>query len=345
MGIEMETPKISIIVPVYNVEKYLPRCIKSLLDQTYKNTEIILVDDGSPDNSGKICDEYSEKYKNIKTFHKENQGLGMARNTGLEHATGKYVTFVDSDDWLDTDLLSKLYEYLVKYKVEAVIGSYKRVDRNGNIMPPDIIYNENVFYGEQVKKEFLPRIIGRSPEKRDNLGVSSCGRLFSTDVIQKFNVKFESERIYMSEDLLFNIDYFSYANSVAIAPIYGYNYFMNIGTLSTRYRTGRLEKYQFLFEVQKEKLEKINIYDEVKYRLCCQYFVRIKNSIIQENTKISGKSYREAIANINAICEAPLYRELITMCPKEKLGFKQNVFLWLVMHKCSHLLYILLPLM
>ncbi len=92
------TDKISIIVPVYNVEKYLKECIESILSQTYKNIEIILIDDGSTDNSGKICDEYLKKDSRVKVIHKENGGLSDARNTGIEIASGKYIGFVDSDD-------------------------------------------------------------------------------------------------------------------------------------------------------------------------------------------------------------------------------------------------------
>lgn len=106
----MEKIKISIIVPVYNVEKYLEKCINSILTQTYQNLEIILVDDGSMDNSGEICDEYAKKDERIKVIHKENGGLSDARNAGIEIATGKYIGFVDSDDYIGKDM----YEYLIR---------------------------------------------------------------------------------------------------------------------------------------------------------------------------------------------------------------------------------------
>ena len=103
-------PKISIIVPVYNVEKYLRKCVDSILNQTFKDFELILVDDGSIDTSGKICDEYNLKDNRIKVIHKENGGLSSARNAGLDIAQGEYIGFVDSDDWIELDMYEELYK-------------------------------------------------------------------------------------------------------------------------------------------------------------------------------------------------------------------------------------------
>ena len=105
----MKQPKISIIVPIYNVEKYLDECMLSLLNQTLEDIEIILVDDESPDNCPKMCDEYANKDKRVKVVHKKNGGLGLARNSGLDVATGEYVAFIDSDDFIDLDMMVHLY--------------------------------------------------------------------------------------------------------------------------------------------------------------------------------------------------------------------------------------------
>ncbi len=118
------TPAISIIVPVYNVEKYLSRCIDSILAQTFREFELILVDDGSTDNSAEICDKYATKDSRIKVIHKENSGQSSARNSGLEIATGKYIGFVDSDDWISTDCLEYLYTLIEKSKADAVSADF-----------------------------------------------------------------------------------------------------------------------------------------------------------------------------------------------------------------------------
>ena len=119
--------KITIVVPVYKVEKYLRRCIESILQQTYKNIEIILVDDGSPDNCGKICDEYKEKDNRIIVIHKENGGLSDARNAGIDIATGKYIAFIDSDDYVANNFISSLYDVCIKNECEIAQCKFKRV--------------------------------------------------------------------------------------------------------------------------------------------------------------------------------------------------------------------------
>lgn len=113
--------KISVIVPIYNVEKYIGRCVESILNQTYKNIELILVDDGSTDRSGKICDEFSENDKRIQVLHNHNRGVSEARNAGLETMSGDYVMFVDSDDWIDPFMIEKMYRTLKKYDTELVV--------------------------------------------------------------------------------------------------------------------------------------------------------------------------------------------------------------------------------
>ena len=141
---------ISVIVPMYNVEEFLPRCIDSIINQTHKNIEIILVDDGSPDRSGEIAEEYAEKDERIKVIHQENRWLGGARNSGMRIATGKYVLFVDSDDYIRLDMCELLFNKIEKDNVDLVFFDLYGVDENENIVStgslpfePDRIYKNN----------------------------------------------------------------------------------------------------------------------------------------------------------------------------------------------------------
>jgi len=135
-----ENEIISVIIPIYNVERYLDKCIRSVVEQTYKNLEIILVDDGSPDQCGTICDKWAEKDKRIRVIHKTNGGLSDARNAGLDAATGAYIGFVDSDDYIHPQMYQRLYEELAEYSADLAICGFDRVDVYSN----QVIRNENM---------------------------------------------------------------------------------------------------------------------------------------------------------------------------------------------------------
>lgn len=142
---------ISVIVPVYNVENYLSKCIESLIEQTYKNLEIILVDDGSTDESGDICDKYMFKDTRIKVFHKKNGGLSDARNYGIERASGDYIAFLDSDDWVDSTLYENLYRLIKKYEADISICNFKKSFDSNEILNKS--GNEYIFSNEEALNE------------------------------------------------------------------------------------------------------------------------------------------------------------------------------------------------
>ncbi len=148
-------PLISVIVPVYNVEKYLDRCLKSIAEQTYKNLEIILVNDGSPDNSGKICDEWAKKDPRIKVFHKDNGGAGDTRNYGVEKATGEYIAFVDSDDVIADNYFEFLYDNLVKYDADISCCDFFEFRENESPEFKSAEISERVISGYDACKKML----------------------------------------------------------------------------------------------------------------------------------------------------------------------------------------------
>ena len=131
---KIKSVKISVIVPVYNVEKYLEKCVESILNQSLKDIEIILVDDGSPDNCPQICDEYATKDSRVKVCHKQNGGLSSARNEGLKHVSGEYYMFVDSDDWLDSETCEVTYNYAKQNDADCLMFSYTKEFGNHSII-------------------------------------------------------------------------------------------------------------------------------------------------------------------------------------------------------------------
>ena len=152
------TPLISVIVPVYNLEKYLVRCIESIIGQTYKNLEIILIDDGSTDTSGQIIDEFKKKDNRIKVIHKENGGESNARNTGLRMATGEYIAFCDCDDWMDLDMYETLAWELNQENIDmAASGWYKETDSSSQEIRNALPVNSQVFGREELLKYLYMR--------------------------------------------------------------------------------------------------------------------------------------------------------------------------------------------
>lgn len=212
----MKNPKISIIVPVYNAEQYLKSCVGSILEQTYKNFELILVDDGSPDGCPAMCDEFAKQDRRVVAIHKKNGGVSSARNLGMEKAGGKYITFIDSDDFVSNTYL----EYFNEAKDDdyVVSGYYSQ--------------NNNFEWIEHKQSYFKTNIdeIHTSPDLINSIPTGMiCGRRYKTDIIRKNNLCFE-DGMKRGEDVLFNTNYLSQSKSVTV--LQNANYFYRSNPLS-----------------------------------------------------------------------------------------------------------------
>ena len=209
----MEKVMVSVIVPCYNVEAYLPNCIESVLHQSYPHWELILVDDGSPDRCGEICDRYAGIDKRIKVIHKQNAGVAAARNSGIEQATGDYIGFIDGDDWIEPEMYQTLYEVASNESADVVQCGWYKVDPDGRKVCP---------YPNEYKKvlssdEALESLID-FPEFP--LNTSVCSKLFKSEVAQHF--RFSPVRAYEDDEYIFKT--VSYANKIVClnTPLYDY---------------------------------------------------------------------------------------------------------------------------
>ena len=210
---------ISIIIPVYNVEKYLDRCLESVINQTYKNLEIILVDDGSTDKSSSMCDEWKKKDKRIKVFHKENGGLSSARNTGLKKLKGDYFYFLDSDDTIDYDCIERMYNEALSNKCDIVISPYINV-HHGEEKPYFKTIDSKVLSVEDALKEMLLSNI---------YNVSSCGKLFKNSVLK--NIEFPLGKL--CEDNGTTYKFILNASKVYYINVPFYKYYINPNSIMT----------------------------------------------------------------------------------------------------------------
>ena len=214
--------KVSIIVPIYNTEAYLERCVDSLLAQTYPNLEIVLVDDGSTDCSPAICDRYATQDARVKAVHKPNGGLSSARNAGLDAASGEYIGFVDSDDYVSADMYRLLAERLDTSACDIANAMYVRVDEEGKTYPSRVPHDSN----EDVSSvSFVRELMLHTGD------VSVCTKLFRRELF--FGVRFVEGKL--NEDLLFMIEIFSRAKDVAFVGHVGYYYFVRSGSTSSGY--------------------------------------------------------------------------------------------------------------
>lgn len=221
---------ISIIVPVYNVEKYINRCVDSILAQSYVDWELILVDDGSTDNSGKICDDYAKENIKISVFHKANGGVSSARNLGITKANGDYITFIDSDDWIDSD-------YLENFKLGNDL-SLQGIQNGCHIVmyePKDIIETPGAYY---LYKGYV---------------FGPVCKLYRRDVILRHKIYFD-ESLSFGEDILFVMEYLVHCASLAVTDGIGYHYDISVQNSLTKKKV----PYNILYEMYVKHLELFN---------------------------------------------------------------------------------------
>lgn len=209
----MEKPLISVIIPVYNVEKYLTECIDSVINQTYKNLEIILVDDGSTDSSGEICDRYETETDNIRVIHQENAGLSEARNKGLEYATGEYITFIDSDDSVSEEMLETLFSAMTETGADVSSCNFTRDSALLNTGSGKVSFYD-------AKRAMIELFYDRE------IVASAVGKIYKKSVL----VAFEPGRIY--EDYLFSVNVFIRSNGVSFVDKALYFYRVNPNSIT-----------------------------------------------------------------------------------------------------------------
>lgn len=335
---EMQMELVSVIVPVYNVEKYLKECVDSLLQQTYGNIEIILVDDGSKDQSGKICDDYSKKDLRVRVIHKENAGLGYARNSGLDVAKGEYVTFIDSDDYADIDMVEQLMDKIKQTKADTCIGGFKRVTEEGKVSFSER-YASMSYCGNEVYNNLFARMIGSAPDTQDAIRMSVWNVIYSMHIINDNNLRFPSERVYISEDIIWDSEYYKYAHCVTVIDSTAYNYRITPGSLTQKYKPRMLEMICVLYAEMEKRLE----YDDYKIlRLQRQFFVNLRSCIKQERSDISKKTLKEVQGAIRKIVTHPVVEKNSYDFLKSIKQFKQYIFVWLINRKCVFILGILL---
>lgn len=279
---------ISVVIPIYNVEKYIFRCIDSLQNQTYKDFELILIDDGSTDNSPSICDELEKKYSNIKVIHQDNSGPSIARNKGLEIANGNYITFVDSDDFVNNRYLECLINLIIKYDADLSCCEFQIFNDIKSIISPDENSKEYCFSGEKAISEMLYGNIH---------GTSACAILLKSKIAKE--IKFQPNKLH--EDDLISFKYFGAANKVASTKKKLYYYYERDGSIThTEYgkaQIDQLDAADYIVEQCKKYGKEVQNASIVKkYLNYCEIF--FKNPKLKE---LDSNTYFRIKKEINKI--------------------------------------------
>ena len=304
--------KISVIVPVYKTELYLRECVESIINQTLKNIEIILIDDGSPDNSGKICDEYAGKYDNIRVIHKQNEGLGLTRNCGIDAAEGEYLAFIDSDDRISQDYFENLYTCIKRSNSDICYsGGFINFNQSKQNTITFAVQDGMTISGHENLKQCMLRSISADVETNDFLPLSACMSLYKVAFLRSNNIRFLSERTFISEDLWFNLDCLNKANSVFYSDVIGYMYRYNETSLSRGYRK---ERFELLYSSIEQLIKRCEFFGLENYlgRVSMYYWVNLEKCINQEvrYNKDFYASINKIEENIRNMCELP-YSEVL----------------------------------
>jgi maltose O-acetyltransferase len=338
------TPMVSVIVPIYNTSKYLKKCIESILAQTIKNIEIILVNDGSTDNSYSILTHYQKKDSRIKVINKPNGGLSSTRNAGLDVANGLFISFIDSDDYIGRDFLENLLSTAQKAEdIDIVIARLTLVDTvlHSNIIMPKCDKQSSIFYGAQKEENILLPLIGPSNRNKNNVDdyLQMCvwKNLYRKSFLDQYSLKFYSEREIMLEDFDFNIRAYLYARGIAICNTAEYYHLLVKGSLSKAYRPDRLTMELKLIQRTENFINYENNFLSSKETILTHFKNFIRKScvgVIYNCSHITkDNSYKNIKDNIAFIINQPRYKSVYAEKFLLKDSFYYRFFCYLIYKK------------
>ena len=335
---------VSVVLPIYRTEKYLDRCIASVVNQTYPNLEILLIDDGSPDNCPAMCEDWARRDSRIRVIHKTNAGLGMARNTGIENAAGDYICFFDSDDYVAPDTVEKTLKLAKQEKSDLVLFGLANVDAEGQPAGSVIPHTDKLTYeGEEVQRVFLPDLIGTARNSpRKNLYLSACLYLYSMDMIRKSGWRFVSEREIISEDVYALLYLYRHVQRLTVLEEALYFYCENAASLTHSYRKDRFEKLCYFHEVCVKATEELGYDREVAVRfqepLISNLIAAMKMIMLADCPEPEKRK------EIKSIVNSAYLRQIQWSSQLKTNSAKRNLFVYLLKKRCFWGCYMLLKL-
>lgn len=324
-------PLLSLIVPVYNTERYLDQCMASLLGQTVpkEQVQIVLVDDGSTDSSGRICDSYASDPR-VEVIHKQNAGLGNARNTGIEAARGKYVAFIDSDDILEPQTYAEALRLMEETGADPMIDTVRwrcnRFTDAGESSPVSYDARPQIFDSPADIRTIALSIFDLPSPTLSHLelGGSSCMALYRRDIIEEHGIRFENEREYLSEDYLFNFDYYRHSRKVAWLDRTYYHYRITEGSLTRKLNLRVMDKVEHYCRHVESMMESRGFTEEE--RLAAPgFYIRALRANMRFIFLTPTLTMAEKHRWFDEQTAAPYFREHCATYPTRRLPLKQAI--------------------
>lgn len=333
---------ISIIIPVHNSEKYLKKCLESVINQTYVNLEIILINDASTDNSEKICKEYCLKDNRIKLFNNCSGSAGLSRNYGLEKSNGKYVIFIDSDDYIELNMCEKLYKTIVDNYSDVCFCGYNIVDKttkNRVFMNGKKIQN---YSKSEIENSVINNTIYVYSKKNQLPLYAVWNGIYNLEIINKNSNRFLNENKYFSEDSIFNYEYLRNCSKITIINDALYNHTIyNKDSICNRYneRYNCIDDwYNYIIDISKKKKT------EGLIKVLNERYVTISVSRIKQEVLLSKKNVNEKLSIIKKIINNHILEESLKNINMNYKNRKQKILLFLIKHKFEKLIYIFIKL-
>ena len=295
----MNSPKVSIVVPVYNCEKFISKCLESIISQSYKNIEIILVNDGSSDDSEKIIKNYQERDKRIVYFFQDNSGPSEARNKGIMNSTGEYLVFIDSDDTVEEVYVELLVNKIINSKVDIVCCGYKEISRHGNIN-----YTDFNFEGNIPKHSFIEMVC-------KGTGGVLWGKIFKRNIITQNELAMD-KHIFMSEDLIFVLQYVYYCKTFAAIKQYLYNYNrLNEASISSNISMEYISNHIKVCKILEEILYSLSL-DQHKINQIISSRVQslVLNLVEQQSKNLNVLGIKSSIENVKYIIISTIFGKI-----------------------------------
>lgn len=311
-------PLVSVIVPIYKVEKYLDKCIETIVNQTYKNLEIILVDDGSPDNCPKMCDKWAEKDNRIVVIHKKNDGVCSARNMGLDKSKGEWISFVDADDYIEPTYIEDMQKKAIETDSKYICCGYNKVYTNNQ----ESINNNNTIK-EIEAKDFIISLLN----VQNSYGFVHM-KLIKKEVLEK--IRFD-EKLLVGEDALFNAQITKEIDKVVIYNKALYNYRVNLDSVVRRFDSNYVKKYT-------DSMEKMTKYIIDNYRGEKTIEVNLANYIVYHLMLISvnycyNPQNNNKRKSLKEVCKMRIYANAIKNSNYDNLSLSRKITLFTIKHR------------